>query len=297
MTGPQGKGSAASIERLCSLAGVSRASFYRDWASTAPGREETELRDLIQRAVLASKHYGYRRITAELRRQGWAVNHKRVLRIMREDNLLCLRKPPFRPATTNADHAWRIWPNLARKVMPMAANRLWVADITYVRLAEEFVYLAVVMDAFSRKVVGWALANHLQASLPLEALDKAIASRGGSLKDLIHHSDRGVQYACRDYALRLSQIGAHASMSRPGTPQDNAKAESFMGTLKAEEVDGKAYQSLEDAESKIGAFIDDVYNARRLHSSIGYKPPIEFEDEFRQTQKREANQPMPVSQN
>ena len=146
-------------------------------------------------------------------------------------------------------------------------------------------------------VVGWALADHLQASLPLEALDKAIVSRGGSLKDVIHHSDRGVQYACRDYALRLSQIGAHASMSRPGTPQDNAKAESFMHTLKAEEVDGKAYRSCEDAESKIGAFIDHVYNARRLHSSIGYKPPIEFEDEFRQAQKREANQPMPVSQN
>ena len=155
---------------------------------------------------------------------------------------------------------------------------------------------AVVMDAFSRKVVGWALADHLQASLPLEALDKAIASRGSSLKDLIHHSDRGVQYACRDYALRLSQIGAHASMSRPGTPQDNAKAESFMSTLKAEEVDGKASQSLKDAESRIGAFIDDVYNARRLHSSIGYKTPIEFEDEFRQAQKRETNQPIPMSQ-
>ena len=169
-----------------------------------------------------------------------------------------------------------------------APDHVGVADITYIRLAEEFVYLAVVMDAFSRKVVGWALADHLQASLPLEALDKAIASRGGSLKDLIHHSDRGVQYACRDYALRLSQIDAYASTSRPGTPQDNAKAESFMHTLKAEEVDGKAYRSREDAESKIGAFIDDVYNARRLHSSIGHKPPIEFEHEFRQAQKREA---------
>jgi transposase InsO family protein len=138
MTGPQGKGSAASVERLCSLAGVSRASFYRDWANTAPGREETELRDVIQCAVLASKHYGYRRITAELRRQGWAVNHKRVLRLMREDNLLCLRRVAFKPATTDSDHAWRIWPNLARKVVPMAVNRLSVADITYVRLAEEF---------------------------------------------------------------------------------------------------------------------------------------------------------------
>jgi len=177
MTGPQGKGSAASIERMCALAGVSRASFYRDWASTAPGREETELRDVIQRAVLACRHYGYRRITAELRRQGWAVNHKRVLRIMREDNLLCLRRPAFRPATTDSDHAWRIWPNLARKVVPMAVNRLWVADITYVRLAEEFVYLAVILDAFSRKVIGWALEDHLRASLAIAALEMALAGR------------------------------------------------------------------------------------------------------------------------
>jgi transposase InsO family protein len=193
MTGPQGKGSAASIERMCALAGVSRASFYRDWASTAPGREETELRDVIQRAVLACRHYGYRRITAELRRQGWAVNHKRVLRIMREDNLLCLRRSAFRPATTDSDHAWRIWPNLARKVVPMAVNRLWVADITYVRLAEEFVYLAVILDAFSRKVIGWALEDHLQASLAIAALEMALAGRDVRRCELIHHSDRGVQ--------------------------------------------------------------------------------------------------------
>lgn len=232
-----------------------------------------------------------------MKREGLVVNSKRVRRLMRLDNLLSLRYKPFVPRTTDSAHGYEIVCDLTREAMLTAPDHIWVADITYIRLAEEFVYLAVVMDAFSRKVVGWALADHLQASLPLEALDKAIASRGGSLKDLIHHSDRGVQYACRDYALRLSQIGAHASMSRPGTPQDNAKAESFMHTLKAEEVDGKAYRSREDAESKIGAFIDDVYNARRLHSSIGYKPPIEFEDEFRQAQKREANQPMPVSQN
>lgn len=277
MTGPQGKGSAASIERLCALAGVSRASFYRDWASTAPGREETELRDVIQRAVLARKHYGYRRIAAELRRQGWAVNHKRVLRIMREDNLLCLRKPAFRPATTNADHAWRIWPNLARKVLPMAANRLWVADITYVRLAEEFVYLAVILDAFSRKAIGWALEDHLQASLAIAALEMALAGRDVRPGELIHHSDRGVQYACGDYIDRLERAGIQPSMSRAGCPYDNAMAESFMKTLKAEEVDAAEYRDLADARNAIAGFIDHVYNRQRLHSALNYRPPEEFE--------------------
>lgn len=277
MTGPQGKGSAATVERLCSLAGVSRASFYRDWAITAPGREETELRDLIQRAVLANKHYGYRRITAELRRQGWAVNHKRVLRIMHEDNLLCLRKPPFRPATTDAGHAWRIWPNLARKVTPLAINRLWVADITYVRLAEEFIYLAVILDAFSRKVIGWALEDHLRASLAIAALEMALAEREVTPGELIHHSDRGVQYACGDYIDRLEKAGIQPSMSRAGCPYDNAMAESFMKTLKAEEVDAAQYRDLADARIGIASFIDQVYNQHRLHSALDYRPPAEFE--------------------
>jgi transposase InsO family protein len=277
MTGPQGKGSAASIERLCALAGVSRASFYREWAATAPGREETELRDEIQRAVLSCKHYGYRRITAELRRRGWAVNHKRVLRIMREDNLLCLRRPAFKPATTDSDHAWRIWPNLARKVLPMAANRLWVADITYVRLAEEFVYLAVVLDAFSRKVIGWALEDHLRASLAITALEMALAGRDVKSGELIHHSDRGVQYACGDYIDRLEQAGIQPSMSRAGCPYDNAMAESFMKTLKAEEVDAAQYRDLADARNAIAGFIDHVYNRQRLHSALAYRTPEEFE--------------------
>lgn len=277
MTGPQGKGSAASVERLCALAAVSRASFYRDWARTAPGREETQLRDVIQRTVLACKHYGYRRIAAELRRQGWAVNHKRVLRIMREDNLLCLRKPRFKPATTNSDHAWRIWPNLARKVLPMAVNRLWVADITYVRLAEEFVYLAVILDAFSRKVIGWALGDHLRASLAIEALQMALAGRDVRHGELIHHSDRGVQYACGDYVDRLQEAGIQPSMSRAGCPYDNAMAESFMKTLKAEEVDAAHYRDLADARKAIAHFIDHVYNRQRLHSALQYRPPEEFE--------------------
>src|ERR1700734_3937384 len=285
------------VQHLCQLAQLSRAGYYRHLAPRESKRDDADIRDAIHRIALSDRFYGYRRIAEQLKREGLVVNSKRVRRLMRLDNLLSLRYKPFVPRTTDSAHGYEIVCDLTREAMLTAPDHVWVADITYIRLAEEFVYLAVVKDAFSRKVVGWALADHLQASLPLEALDKAIASRGGSLKDLIHHSDRGVQYACRGYALRLSQIGAHASMSRPGTPQDNAKAESFMGTLKAEEVDGKSYRSREDAESKIGAFIDDVYNARRLHSSIGYKPPIELEDEFRQAHTREAKKPMPVSQN
>jgi transposase InsO family protein len=269
---------------------VSRASFYREWASTAPGREETELRDVIQCAVLACKHYGYRRITAELRRQGWAVNHKRVLRIMREDNLLCLRRSAFRPATTDSDHAWRIWPNLARKVVPMAVNRLWVADITYVRLAEEFVYLAVILDAFSRKVIGWAMEDHLQASLAIAALEMALAGRDVRHGELIHHSDRGVQYACGDYIDRLEQAGIQPSMSRAGCPYDNAMAESFMKTLKAEEVDAAQYRDLADARSAIAGFIDHVYNRQRLHSALNYRPPEEFELIHRLLVRRPSDQ-------
>jgi len=178
---------------MCGLAGVSRAAYYRAWASSEPLREKTALRDVIQGLALANRHYGYRRIGALLRREGWCVNHKRVVRIMREDNLLCLAKPLFRPPTTDARHSWRVWPNLARHLMPMATNQLWVADLTYVRLAEAFIYLAVVLDAFSRKVVGWAMADHLRASLALDALEMALASREVVAGGLVHHSDRGIQ--------------------------------------------------------------------------------------------------------
>jgi transposase InsO family protein len=274
MTGPQGE---TRIERLCALANVSRASFYRSWSQAQPGEEEMALRDAIQRLALAHRHYGHRRIAALLRREGWAANPKRVLRIMREDNLLCLRKKAYAPATTDSNHGWRVWPNLARRMTPMAPDRLWVADITYVRLAGGFVYLAVVLDAFSRKVVGWALDDHLEARLALAALDMALAERRPAPGELVHHSDRGVQYACADYARRLEEARALPSMSRGGCPYDNAKAESFMKTLKTEEVDGSAYRDLDHARSAIGAFIEDVYNAQRLHSALAYLSPMEFE--------------------
>jgi transposase InsO family protein len=258
---------------------VSRASYYRDWAATAPQAEETQLRDLVQRLSLANRPYGYRRITELVRREGWPANRKRIARLMREDNLLALRKPIFRPPTTNSDHAWRIWPNLARRLVPLEANQLWVADITYVRLAEAFVYLAVILDAFSRKVVGWAMADHLQASLALEALEMALANREVIRGGLVHHSDRGTQYACADYVGRLEAAGVRPSMSRAGCPYDNAMAESFMKTLKAEEVDATSYRDLADASARIGRFIETVYNRQRLHSALDYLSPEEFETE------------------
>ncbi len=270
-------GARLSVERMCTLAGVSRAACYRAWACSDPLREETALRDVVQRLALANRHYGYRRIGALLRREGWCVNHKRVVRIMREDNLLCLKKPLFRPPTTDSRHSWRVWPNLARHLQPMATNQLWVADLTYVRLAEAFIYLAVVLDAFSRKVVGWAMADHLRASLALDALEMALASREVITGGLVHHADRGVQYACGDYIARLEAAGVQPSMSRAGCPYDNAMAESFMKTLKHEEVDASAYRDLAHARAAIGEFIETAYNRQRLHSALAYLSPVEFE--------------------
>ena len=266
-----------AVDGMCQLAGVSRASYYRHWAASAPRAEETELRDLVQRLALTHRFYGYRRITEMVRREGWPVNRKRIARIMREDNLLALKKPVFRPATTDSRHSWIVWPNLARWLEVTDFNQLWVADITYVRLSEAFVFLAVILDAFSRKVVGWAMADHLRASLALDALQMALASREVTRGALVHHSDRGIQYACDDYIARLQLAGIQPSMSRAGCPYDNAMAESFMKTLKAEEVDGKDYRDLADARARIGDFIEATYNRHRLHSALRYRSPEEFE--------------------
>jgi len=277
---------------MCLLAGVSRAGYYRHWQASRPRQEETALRDRIQRLALSNRHYGYRRLTAELKREGWAVNHKRVLRIAREDNLLCLRRRAFVPQTTQSDHRYKIYPNLAKRLVPMAVNQLWVADITYIRLDEAFVYLAVILDAFSRKVVGWAVDNHLKASLAIEALSMALASRTVISGTLIHHSDRGVQYACFDYVFELDRHGILPSMSRPGCPYDNAMAESFMKTLKQEEVDGTTYRDLGHVRAAMSEFLEAVYNRKRLHSALGYRPPVEFEAEFTDLERAAAQQPV-----
>jgi len=278
-----------NVRRLCALSGVSRASFYRHFEPKLSARDDADLRDRIHKLALEDRNQGYRRITAGLRRQGLIINAKRVLRLMREDNLLSLRRKPFVPPTTDSRHAYAIVPNLTRGLVPTGLDQIWVADITYVRLAESFVYLAVVIDAFSRKVIGWALDDHLEARLAIQALNQAIAARNPAPSSLIHHSDRGVQYACGEYMERLNARGIVPSMSRLGNPYDNAKAESFMKTLKAEEANGKLYANLEEARRQIGAFIEIVYNSRRLHSALGYKPPVEFEDDIAKTAKLTTN--------
>ena len=295
--GPQGETACnAETAHLCKIAGLSRASYYRWRAPKAMRRDDADLRDLIQRLALKRRFEGYRRITRRLRNDGLIINAKRVLRLMREDNLLSLRRKPFAPPKAGGQHPFLIVPNLTRALVPSALDQIWVADITYVRLAEAFIYLAVVIDAFSRKVVGWALDEHLRASLAIEALDRATTARDPP-PGLIHHSDRGVQYACAAYAERLAQRGIEASMSRPGNPYDNAKAESFMKTLKAEEINGKAFVDLDDAKTHIAAFIEDVYNADRLHSALGYKSPVAFERAFNEAETRRRDELTALSPN
>jgi putative transposase len=267
-----------SIERMCQLAGVSRAGFYRSLQERAPVEEHMEVRSVIQQITVEHRRrYGYRRISAELRRRGMLVNHKRVLRIMREDNLLAVQPRAF-VVTTDSDHEFEVYLNLASRMKLTGINQLWVADITYIRLQKEFVYLAVILDAFSRKVVGWALDRTLAARLPIAALEQAIAQRQPP-PGLVHHSDRGVQYASGEYATVLRKRQMIPSMSRPANPYDNASCESFMKTLKREEIYANDYQDLGHLFRNIEAFIEQYYNRIRLHSALGYRPPEEFEQE------------------
>jgi transposase InsO family protein len=260
---------------MCQLGHVSRAALYRFDPQAERIRFDMDLRDAIQRIALQFPAYGRPRITAELRRQGWEVNHKRIGRILREDNLLCIRKKKF-VRTTDANHSFPIYPNLAAKMVLTGVDQLWVADITYIRLESEFVYLAVVLDAFSRRVIGWALDRTLEAGLAVAALKMALRQRG-PVKGLTHHSDRGVQYASKEYTDLLKEHDVQISMSRSGNPYDNAKCESFMKTLKYEEVYRQEYRNLAEARASIQRFIEKTYNAKRLHSALGYLPPIEFE--------------------
>ncbi len=263
------------MKNLCAAATLSRASYYRSLWPPEPLPETMALRDQVQKIALQFPAYGYRRITRELGRRGYPVNHKRVLRLMRQDNLLCLRRKAFL-RTTDAGHPFPVFPNLAATMLPTAINQLWVADITYIRLRCEFVYLAVVLDAYSRRVVGWALERTLEAELALAALRMALDQRQPA-PGLVHHSDRGVQYACGAYTALLADQGIRGSMSRTGNPYDNAFAESFIKTLKHEEVYRNEYADLAEAQASIGEFIEQIYNRQRLHSALGYRPPVEFE--------------------
>jgi transposase InsO family protein len=278
---------------MCELAGVSRASFYRNWEKREPTPAEMALRDAIQRAAAARPYYGYRRITRHIEQHGFAVGTKKVRRLMREDNLLAIRRRKF-VVTTESDHTFRIHPNLAQHMELTDVNQLWVADITYVRLLEEFVYLAVVLDAYSRRVIGWALGRTLESSLTRDALDKAIASRQPN-PGLVHHSDRGSQYASADYVHRLESLGAVLSMSRPGRPWENGKCESFIKTLKQEELDARPYRSLEELTDHLTEFIEQVYNQVRLHSALAYRSPVEFENQQRSLESTSEWMPATLS--
>jgi putative transposase len=271
---------------MCELGQVSRAGWYRQQADAQSADRDLELRDEIQKIALEWPAYGSRRITAELKRRGRTVNRKRVQRLMRQDNLLCLRKRKF-VVTTDSDHGLRVYPNLVRQMTLTGIDQLWRADITYVRLEVEFVYLAVILDAYSRRVIGWELDGTLEDSLTLAALRMAL-SRRTVTPELVHHSDRGVQYASGDYTQLLHDHQIRISMSRKANPWDNAACESFMKTLKSEEVYRTEYRDQADARLRIGQFLERVYNERRLHSALNYRSPVEFERELRTAQKKEA---------
>jgi len=264
-----------SITEACRATGLSRAGFYRDYQEHEPLQADVELRDAIQKIAIENRFYGYRRVTAQLHHQGLAVNHKRVLRLMRIDNLLAVRKRRY-VLTTDSHHPFAIYPNLVPRLVVNGINQLWVADITYIRLKAEFVYLAVILDGFSRKVVGWALDRTLAMRLTMGALGQAIGSRQPE-PGLVHHSDRGLQYASAEYVEVLENNRVIPSMSRPANPYDNASCESFMKTLKREEIYANKYDDLEHLRANIGEFIEQYYNRLRLHSALGYQSPEEFE--------------------
>jgi transposase InsO family protein len=261
---------------MCFLAGVSRAGYYRAWVETKPDEAEMAVRTAIQEIALAHRRrYGYRRVTVELRRRGMIINHKRVLRIMGEDNLLAIRYRKY-ILTTDSQHEQTVYLNLALRMTVTGINQLWVADITYIRLRGEFVFLAVILDRFSRKAIGWALDRTLAARVALQALRQAIAERQPPA-GVVHHSDQGIQYASQEYRQVLEENQMVPSMSRPANPYDNAACESFMKTLKQEEIYCQQYRDMEELAAHLEEFLGNYYNRQRLHSALRYRTPEEFE--------------------
>lgn len=274
-----------TISKATRLLNVNRIGYYKWLQNNNPDpgliRYEMEIKDEMQKIAIEFPRYGYRRMTVELYNRGYNVNHKRVLRLMREDNLLCVKKH-FRPLTTDSNHSHKVYPNLIRGLEITQPNQVWASDITYIQLIDEFVYLSVVLDLFTRKCIGWKLGRHIDTELTLAALAQALEQRWSpGLHGRIHHSDQGVQYASNQYVNLLKDHNFQISMSRKGNPYDNAFVESFIKTLKYEEVHLNEYDTFSDALDNIGRFIDDVYNKKRLHSSLGYKSPDDFEREVK----------------
>jgi putative transposase len=276
------QGKQLSRERMCQLAGVSRAGWYRSWQEKEPEKEEMEVRSTIEEIALEHRrHYGSRRIRAEMQARGLYVNRKRIQRIQRESDLLGMQRRRF-VRTTESKHTLHVYWNLARHLQLTGLDQLWVADITYIRLQTDFVYLALLLDAFSRHVVGWALSCHLNHELTLMALQRALTERQPR-PGLVHHSDRGWQYASAPYVRVLREHGIEISMSRAGNPYDNALCESFIKTLKKEEIYCTDYRDQEHLRANLGAFIEQYYNRRRLHSALNYCSPHEFERKLRES--------------
>jgi transposase InsO family protein len=265
-----------SVAQMCTLSGFSRAGYYRSLAPPPKhSQEDLKLRDAMHKIALDWPAYGSRRMARELKKLGWKVNRKRMQRLMREDNLLCLAKRKF-VVTTDSAHPLPVYTNLPPTMKVTGINQLWIADITYIRLEEEFIYLAVILDAYSRRVIGWSLDDTMAESLTVAALKMALSEREVPA-GLVHHSDRGVQYAAGGYTQLLKDNGITISMSRKGNPWDNAACESFMKTLKHEEVNRTEYRNLADARTRNGRFLESIYNDRRMHSSLSYQSPSEFE--------------------
>lgn len=267
---------------MCRWTGVSRATYYRNCSASPNDEEERELRNQIEEIALRWDSYGSRRIRQELNRRGWPVGRERVQRILRENGLLCLRRPTAWLTSTDSKHSLPVYPNLVGEWRPTAINQLWVTDITYIRLKKAFVFLAAMLDAFSRRVIGWALDPHLRVGLCIEALEMALAARHFP-KGVIHHSDRGVQYCSKEYTALLTKHGMRGSMARLGNPYDNAIAESFWKTLKYEQIYRNEYRTIEEVRANIGEFIERIYNRQRLHSALGYVSPVEYEAALRKS--------------